>query len=300
MKIYSYQDSLNTSLRVNWRIDDVLGSREFDTGKRWLPSRLSAADHLEFLNEGEKIKMTHVEMGSYAHLFGYVEEFIAPKMTDLACEQKEQHREAFEALANFVAEEVKHMTLFRRIREKVDFQLGFPLRLLDGESEVTRYVLSKNNGAVLLLISCIEWFTQLHYLSTIRDDGRIDDLSKRIFRAHWLEEAQHAKLDHMEALRAFESMEENERDTAVADLIELIGAVDGLLQKQSEYDVENLSRYLLKPFTPEQNLRVFEEELKVKRWVFILSGVTHPNFVELFEHVTTLPQREKVQLALAS
>jgi hypothetical protein len=252
MRTYSYHDTLTTALRVNWRIDEVLGGLPFDTAKRWLPRQLSAAEALDFLNEEEKRKLTHLEMGAYAHLFGYVEEFIAPKMTDLAGEQKETQREAFEALANFVAEEVKHMTLFRRVREQVNTQLGFPLRLLDGEAEVTHYVLGKNNGAVLLLIACIEWFTQLHYLSSIREDDGLDSLAKRIFRAHWVEEAQHAKLDHMEALRAFEGMDVSQREEAIADLIELVRSVDGLLQKQAALDVENLSIYLGRKFTERQ------------------------------------------------
>jgi para-aminobenzoate N-oxygenase AurF len=299
MKTYSYEDCLEKAHRINWRIQEVLGDGDFDPAKRWLPPRLSAAEALPFLKPEEKRKLTHVEMGAYAHIFGYVEEFIAPKMNSLAGDQSVTNRKAFEALTNFVAEEVKHMTLFRKIRQKVDEQLGFQLKLLDGEKDVTNYVLGKNTGAVLLLIACIEWFSQLHYLSAIKDDDGLDPLTKNIFRAHWLEEAQHAKLDHLEALRVFEKMDPSQREDAVRDLIELVQAVDGLLQKQTSYDLENLSHYLGRIFTAEEREKFFEEELKVKRWVFILSGVTHPNFVELFNHVTTPSQRERVQLALA-
>jgi hypothetical protein len=52
-------------------------------------------------------------MGAYAHLFGFVEEFIAPKMVALARDFEIEKREAFDALTNFAAEEVKHMNLFR-------------------------------------------------------------------------------------------------------------------------------------------------------------------------------------------
>ncbi|HKY62219.1 MAG TPA: diiron oxygenase [bacterium] len=300
MRRYSYQDCLETSYRVNWRIDDVLGAETFDFARPWLPPSLSAAGRISCLNEEEKRKLTHVEMGAYAHLFGFVEEFIAPQMTSLAQAQEQADRGAFEALANFVAEEVKHMHLFRRIRDRVDAQLGFRLRLLDGEQQVADYVLGKNTGAVLLLTSCIEWFTQLHYLAAIREAAGLDPLTKKIFRAHWLEESQHAKLDHLETLRAFATMGEGERDRAVSDLIELVGAVDGLLQKQSGYDLENLSRYLGRDFKPAERDEIGREVLAVKRWVFILSGVTHPNFNELFLQVTTSHQRERVALALAS
>ena len=300
MKTYSYTECLDTAYRVNWRLDDVLGDRKFNLDQRWMPRRLSAADSITCLNDAEKRKLTHVEMGSYAHLFGYVEEFIAPQMTARAQGLEGEEPAAFEALANLVAEEVKHMHLFRNVRQRVDEQLGFSLQLLDGEKEVTRFVLAKNPGAVLLLIACIEWFTQLHYLTAIRDDEGLDALTKHVFRAHWLEEAQHAKLDHLETLRAFSTMKHGEKDEAISDLIVLVQAVDDLLKKQAAYDVVNLATYLGRTFSPTEREEIYREILKVKRWVFISSGVTHPNFIELFTQVTTEPQRERVQLALAS
>jgi para-aminobenzoate N-oxygenase AurF len=300
MKTYSYQDCLNTAYRVNWRIDELVGGKNFDLSKNWLPSRLSAATSVSCLNEAEKRKLSHVEMGSYAHLFGYVEEFIAPKMVKLANEHEPVQPVAFQALTNFASEEVKHMTLFHRLRQMVNETLGTELRLLDGERDVAHFVLGKNEGAVLLLIASIEWFTQHHYLAAIKADDNLDPLTKEIFRAHWVEESQHAKMDHNEALQAFTKMTEEEKDLAVSDLIVLVKAVDGLLQKQSGYDVENLSRYLGRIFSENEKQELYQEILRTKRWVFNESGVTHPNFVELFEYVTTPSQRQRVGKALAA
>jgi hypothetical protein len=229
-----------------------------------------------------------------------VEEFITPKMIKLAGEHQPTHPQAFQALTNFAAEEVKHMTLFHRIRDKVNETLGTNLELLDGEKDVARFVLGKNEGAVLLLIAAIEWFTQYHYLSAIKDGDQLDPLTREIFKAHWLEESQHAKMDHNEAVRAFEKMNESQKDQAISDLIELVGAVDGLLQKQSQYDVTNLSRYLGRIFSETEKEEIYREILKTKRWVFIESGVSHPNFVELFNGVTNPEQRERVGRALAA
>ena len=39
---------------------------------------------------------------------------------------------------------------------------------------------------------------QLHYVDAFRDDGDLDELTKRVFKAHWLEESQHAQLDHLD------------------------------------------------------------------------------------------------------
>jgi hypothetical protein len=300
MSAYSYADCLQKSYRVNWRISDVIGGRHFDATRRWLPAPLSGADRIGCLAPAEKVKLTQVEMGAYAHLFGYVEEFIAPTMVTLARDFELKDREAFDALTNFAAEEVKHMTLFREVRAGVDAALGFPLALLPGADQVARTVLSKHTGAVLLLTAAIEWFTQLHYLTCFSNDDTLDPFTRHIFRAHWLEESQHARMDHLETLRAFRHMTEAEKDRAVDDLIELVGAVDGLLQTQSRLDVQNLQACLWRKLGDDEREEIYAGVLAAKRYTFIESGVTHPNFQELFALVTTPTQQARVQAALGS
>jgi hypothetical protein len=300
MSAYSYADCLQKSYRVNWKISDVVGGRHFDGTRRWLPAPLSGADRIACLAPAEKLKLTQVEMGAYAHLFGYVEEFIAPKMVTLAREFQLDNREAFDALTNFAAEEVKHMMLFREVRAGVDAALGFPLALLPGADQVARAVLSKHTGAVLLLTSAIEWLTQLHYLTSFQNDDTLDPLTRHLFRSHWLEESQHARMDHLETLRAFRQMTETEKDQAVDDLIELVGAIDGLLQTQSRLDVQNLQACLWRKLSEGERGEIYSAVLAAKRYTFIESGVTHPNFQELFAQVTTSAQQARVQAALGT
>jgi hypothetical protein len=299
MKDYSYADCLRTAYSVNWRIEDVLQDRAFDRARRWLPPALSATSRLAMLDEDDRRRLTQVEMAAYAHLFAYVEEFIAPKMVTLAQDHQLVGRDAFDALTNFAAEEVKHMNLFREVRRRVDDALGFETALVGGQVETARFVLSKSTGGTLLLTAAIEWFTQLHFKDAMRDDDGLDPLTKRVFRAHWQEEAQHAKMDHLETLRSFGGMTEAEKDGAVDDLIALVAGVDGLLQKQSRLDVENFERLSGRALAPALREQVGREVLRSKRWTFIESGVTHPNFEELFVAVTTPAQRERVGRALA-
>lgn len=192
------------------------------------------------------------------------------------------------------------MTLFREVRSAVDDTLGVRLELLPGARDVARVVLGKNTGATLLLISVIEWFTQLHYLTCFKDDSGVDPFTRHIFRSHWLEEAQHAKLDHLETVRAFAGMSAAEKDQAVDDLIELVGAVDGLLQTQTDLDVQNFERARDRALDAGGRRAVRAAVLAAKRYTFIESGVTHPNFQELFGLVTTPAQQQKVQQALGA
>ena len=300
MPTYTYEKCLENSYKINWRLEEVLGGQQFDTSRRWLPAQLSGADAIGCLNDAEKTKLTHVEMGAYAHLFGFVEEFITPTILRLAAEFEVDQRPAFDALTNFAAEEVKHMTLFRRVRSLVNETIGFEATLLGDEAAVAHAVMSKHIGAVLLLTSVIEWFTQQHYLSGFKDDESLDPFTRAIFKAHWQEESQHAQLDYLEVVRKFAVMTSEEKDQAIDDLIELVGAVDGLLQQQTAHDVDNLARYLDRTFTEAEHEEVATSVLKAKRYTFIESGVTHPNFQLVFTEVTTGAQREKVGAALES
>jgi hypothetical protein len=298
MSTYSYAECLQNSYRVNWKIADVIGGRHFDGTRHWLPARLSGAGRVGCLTPSEKLKLSHVEMGSYAHLFGFVEEFIAPKMIALARDFEIDRREGFDALTNFAAEEVKHMNLFREVRGRVDGALGFSLALLPGAPGVARAVLSKHTGAVLLLTAAIEWLTQLHYLSCFDGDEALDPFTKHIFKSHWLEESQHARMDHLETLRAFQAMSPAEKDQAIDELIELVGAVDGLLQLQAKLDVDNLQACLWRRLDAAERHEIQTAVLAAKRYTFIESGLTHPNFLDLFGMVATPAQRQKVEQAL--
>lgn len=190
------------------------------------------------------------------------------------------------------------MNLFREIRGRVDEAVTFPLALLPGQQDVARAVLGKHTGAVLLLTAAIEWFTQLHYLTCFKDNEALDPFTRHIFKSHWLEESQHARIDHLETLRAFTGIADEDRQMAIEDLIELVGAVDGLLQQQAGLDVDNLERYLDRSLSGSARREVYARVLDAKRYTFIGSGVTHPNFQELFGAVTTPAQQEQVQKAL--
>jgi hypothetical protein len=107
-------------------------------------------------------------------------------------------------------------------------------------------------------------------------------------------------MDHLETLRAFATMNDAQKDQAIDDLIGLVVAVDGLLKKQSELDVENLSKYAGRNFTSDESRQIYNGIFKAKRYCFIESGVTHRNFLELFVEVSTPKQQEKVQTSLQS
>jgi hypothetical protein len=64
------------------------------------------------------------------------------------------------------------------------------------------------------------------------------------------------------------------------------------------FDVENLEKYLGRNFKSVEVDEIYSSELRAKRYCFIESGVTHPNFLKSFGAVTNPGQQARVQAAL--
>jgi hypothetical protein len=90
-----------------------------------------------------------------------------------------------------------------------------------------------------------------------------------------------------------------QRDKAVGEVIELVSAVDGLLQAQSGFDAEYFLAAGNTSLTTGERERLTAETLKAYRWQYIFSGVEHPKFQTLLGKLTTDAQRNRLSEALA-
>ena len=193
---FNYEATLASSLRAQWQLDDVLrADQDLDFTRRFMPECLARTEALTSLNAFEQRTLNHIAAHEYLVMFGVVEEFILPFLVDHARPHLMGDDYRIRALLNFAGEEAKHIHLFKRFQEA--FKRGFPVECqMIGPSEaIGAKVLSHDPLAVGLVILMIEWMTQQHYLGMIRDDGDIDPLFKSLMKHHWMEEAQHAKLD---------------------------------------------------------------------------------------------------------
>ena len=131
---------------------------------------------------------------------------------------------------------MKHQALFRRIDAMIAEVLPDGYRFDVDPNAVARAVLGKSTWAVLVLTLDIELFTQLHYRQSIDPDTELSELFKDVFLYHWREESQHAILDELELMRHDAGLTAEKRDKAVDEFIELVAAVDGILQAQAKAD----------------------------------------------------------------
>ena len=229
---YTYQDCLDNSKKVSWTEDDVLAGKNFDFSKRFLPSRLTGVDEIVCLNDDEKRQLNQIMGNGYCHIFAFVEEFIIPAITEEAIKDVYGDEVRVRSLLRFAEEELKHQELFRKSVGLFGQGFGSECGLIPGREEVAKVVRSKSKLAVMILTTVIEWFTQLHYIEHVRDDSDLDGLFRDLLRFHWMEEAQHAKLDTLLIGEVAEQLSLEERETAIDEVIELGGAIDGLLAQQ--------------------------------------------------------------------
>ena len=296
-----YARCITASRRVRWDIDrDVIRGRHFDIEQKFLPDGLSKVQDLGFLTEEEKRYVSQIQGRTYANVFGLVERFINAKVLEISREHWLGNQTALEALIRFSDEELKHQELFRRIERLAGAQMAPGYRFLPDPNVVAKVVLEKSTWAVLGLTLHIELFTQLHYREGIDPDRNLSPLFRDVFRYHWLEESQHAIMDELEWERFDRTMSWEEKDQAVDDLIELVGAVDGILQAQAQADAEYFARTCGRQLSMEERKAMKEGILTAYRWQYILSGAQHPKFIKVLTGFITEEQEDRIQAALAS
>lgn len=292
---YSYPACIEVSKRLRWDIDkDVIRGRESDFLQKFLPDGISKVNQLDFLNQDERRLLSQIQERTYANMFGFVERFITAKILEFTQDHWLGDQIALEALVRFCDEELKHQELFRRVEKMMADGMPEGYKLLSEPNEFAGAVLGKSTWAVMALIFGIELFTQEHYKQSIEPEENLSELYKDLFLFHWKEETTHAIMDQLEWPRLDEKLTPAERDKAVGELIELVAAVDGILQAQSAADVEYFLKVCKRSFSEEETGRIKAGVLRAYRWQYIFSGVEHPRFTRLLEGLTTAEQRQRL------
>jgi len=296
-----YARCIQTSKRVRWDIDaDVIRGRHFDTAHKFLPDGLSLADVFTTLSADEKRFVSQIQGRTYANMFGLVERFINAKVLELSHDHWFGDQVALEALVRFSDEELKHQALFRRIDAMIGEVLPDGYRFDVDPNVVANAVLGKSTWAVLGLTLDIELFTQVHYRQSIDPDTELSELFKDVFLYHWREESQHAILDELEWVRHDAGLTAEKRDRAVDEFIELVAAVDGILQVQARADAGYFAATCGREVDGAEARVIAAAFLKAYRWQYIHSGAQHPQFGKMLSSLTTENQGQRIQAALAT
>ena len=275
---FNYEATLASSLRAQWQLDDVLrADQELDFSRNFLPESLTRTGALASLNPFEQRTLNQIAAHEYVGMFIIVEEFLLPFVLDHARPELRGDDWRVRALLNFAAEEAKHTQMFKRFHAA--FVRGFPVecRMIGPSQAIGAEILRHQPLAVALVILMLEWMSQAHYLGSVRDDGDLDPLFKGMLRHHWMEEAQHAKLDTLMVEALAEGRSEEEIDRAMDEFFEIGAFLDEGLKEQTGFNLDALETVISRKLDDREAIET--QQHQAGRWTFIGSGMVHERFV---------------------
>lgn len=289
---FSFRETLVASQRINWRIEDIIGEdKKLDFSKPFMPEPLVRTANMYFLTNDERLVLNQIKGHTYLAIFGLVEEFILPFVLDHVRPSLDKDDYRVRAFLQFASEEAKHIQLFKTFTE--EFHRNFPTEcaVIGPPSAVAEKVLSHQPLAVALVILHIEWMTQRHYIDSVKDNGELDTQFKSLLKHHWLEEAQHAKLDTImvEALAA--KMTEAEIEKAVDEYLEIGAFLDEGLRQQAIFDMEAFERAVGCRLSEGERADFIAAQHQANRWTYLGSGMTHPRFLGTLEKLSPAQRR---------
>src|SRR5262245_11188858 len=283
---YSYEACLDGSVRQAWNVDDCFGGRTFDFDKAFLPERMAGVQQISCLAPDEQRMLNQIRGNSYCHIFAFVEEYIVPMVLDSARLDVYGDEHRLRSLLRFAEEETKHQEMMDRACRQFAEGFGVECGLVPGREAVAEAVLATSPLTALLLTSMIEWFTQLHYTEHVRDSAELDGLFRDLLRFHWIDESRHARLDSLLIDEVARTATAEQRETAIDELLELGGAVDGLLAQQLELDIEALEKCSGRTVSEAERQEIRAHQQRSYRWTFLVSGLEHPKFVAIVDQLT--------------
>jgi hypothetical protein len=277
---FSYPAVLASGARqAPWTAQQVLpeGAR-FDFSRAFLPESLVRADRLPWLSPEERLVLSHIRGREYLAMFGLVEEFILPFIEHHATAQTGTDPARAKALAQFAGEEAKHIALFKRFEAVFTASFRAECPVIGPAEAIVAEVLRHAPLSVALLTLHLEWMTQSHYQGSVRDDAGIEPLFASLLRHHWIEEAQHAKLDTLIVEDIAAPLSAAEIETGVQGYLELGAFFDAGFRSQTEFNLAAFERHTGRTLTASQREEFLREQHQALRWTYLGSGMTHPQF----------------------
>lgn len=281
-----YVKVVEISERVAWKLNDVIKvDASLDFSKPFMPKVMFIGDSLSFLDDREKLKLNQIYGNSYAYLFYFVESYIIDMAMRHAQAELYGDEDNLRAMLRFADEEVKHQKMFLRFYAAFERGFGTKCEVVESPQAVAQVILSKAPMAVMLITLHLELITQAHYVECMRDSSEIEPQFQSLFKHHWLEEAQHAKLDVLELVKLRQGADPTLVQMAVDDYFAIAGAFANLLANQAKLDVVSLERAIERTLSESQRTEVETTQRRSYNRAFLWSGVTNSMFLEfLAEH----------------
>ena len=292
---YEYRDTIVASQKINWKIEDIIGGdKKLDFNKRFMPESLARVEELAFLNDDEKRVLNQIRAHGYLSTFGLVEEFILPFVLDHVRPSLDQDDYRVRAFLQFAGEEAKHIQLFKIFKEEFNKDFGTECKVIGPADAVAKEILSHDPLGIALAVLMIEWMSQRHYIESVKDDNELDAQFKSLLKNHWLEEAQHAKLDTRMVEELADGLTAEQIERGVDEFLAIGGFLDEGGKQQVLFDLEAFEAATGRILNDDEREEFIAKQIQANRWTYTGTGLTHPKFLEMLERLDP-KQREKIE-----
>jgi hypothetical protein len=296
---YDYRDTIVAAQKVNWRIEDIIGGdKKLDFSKSFMPESLARVSGLSFLNDDEKRILNQIRGHAYLAIFGLAEEFILPFVIDHVRPSLDDDDYRVRAFLQFASEEAKHIQLFKIFSEEFQANFGTECKVIGPPSAIAQAILAHEPLGIALAILHIEWMTQRHYIESVRDDRDLDPQFKSLLKNHWLEEAQHAKLDTRMVETLAGAMNKQMIERGVDEYLDIGGFLDNGVRQQTLFDLEAFEEATGRKLNEDEREEFIDVQHQANRWTYIGTGMTHPKFLMSLERLDPA-QRTRIESVAA-
>jgi hypothetical protein len=272
--------------KASWSFDEEVGDLSFDFAKWFLPQRLSGVCQPAWMDEETGRRVNQMRGHSYAHLFTVVEEFIIRQTVKETPRYVHGDVNALGAMLQFTLDETKHQRMFVAVKDGIAQGLGFRPRELTGKDNIARDICSHSSFAVFLLALAVEWLTQRHFVECFREEeNTLDPTFVKVFRLHWTEEAQHARVDTLELRKQAECMSAEEVSASITEFSHMLLTLRECIYSQSELDVQSVEMLLEQPLEDSRRAELLDGFREESLWTFVVSGLSHPSFRKVYKEL---------------
>jgi hypothetical protein len=285
--LQNYQHLLETSRRVNWRLEDLIGEgRRLDFTRPFLPETFAQTEPLAFLSRAEKLKLNQIRARGYLALFELVEAFVVPFISEQADDGAAAEPFRAQALHHFAGEEEKHRRLFSTVLREFDARFGTECGLIGPAEDICGAILAHGALAVTIAILGLEWMSQGHYLGSVKDNQDLDPQFKSLLKHHWIEEAQHARLDGLVLESLARRSSARDIATAIQEYFEIGAFLDGGFKQQANLDLKSLELAIGRTLSEDERRQLVEVQHQALRWTFLGSAMENRNFLAVLAGIS--------------
>jgi len=282
-----------------WEVErDVIRGRTFDRSGKFMPDGLTQVSRLDFLQPHERTLVSQIQGRTYANTFRLFERSIGANMLELSRSHLLGDQEALDSLVRCTQDELKHQALFSRIDQMMAGAMPQGYRFAARPNDFAWMVLGRSRWSVLALTHMLELVTQSHYEESIGPEPTLAQLYKDVLEFHWRDEERHAAVTEREWRAEDARLSAKERDRAVDEFLEVLRAINMMLQRQATADAQYFLRMIKRSLSPLDAGRVEAVFIHAYRWQFVLSGVQHEGFADLLAELISEEQGVRIAAGL--